>query len=128
MSQRIVKCDECKHEFVLESVKIQEAQVKCENELLQLSFFTCPKCNKIYRVLLKDTRYEELKVDLEKTKGRIRRNHGSNNVEFARTLNNMVNKKAERLKHHVDRLMAKHNGTFTFVASENNSKEIQYLP
>lgn len=129
MSQKIVKCDECKHEFVLESVNIQEAQVKCENELLQLSFFTCPKCNKIYRVLLKDARYEELKVDFEKTKGRIRRNHGSNNVEFARTLSSMVNKKAERLRHYVDKLMAKYNGTFTFVVSEEtNTKEIQYLP
>lgn len=127
-NQKTIVCDECGYEFPLESVNIQEQSVKCENEQLSLMFFTCPKCNKIYRVLLKDARYEELRVDLEKTKRRIRRNHGSNNVEFARTLNNMVFKKAERLKNHCKKLLAKYNGTFTFVASENNSKEIKYLP
>lgn len=127
-NQKTIVCDECGYEFPLESVNIQEQSVKCENEQLSLMFFTCSKCNKIYRVLLKDARYEELRVDLEKTKRRIRRNHGSNNVEFARTLNNMVFKKAERLENHCKKLLAKYNGTFTFVASENNSKEIKYLP
>lgn len=130
MSQEkaIIVCDECGYEFPLESVNIQEQFVKCENEWLSLIFFMCPKCNKIYHVLLKDARYEELKVDLEKTKKRIRRNQGSNNVEFARMLNNMVLKKAKRLENHCKKLLAKYNGTFTFVASENNSKEIKYLP
>ena len=129
-NQKTIVCDECGYEFPLESVNIniQEQSVKCENEQLSLMFFTCPKCNKIYRVLLKDARYEELRVDLEKTKRRIRRNHGSNNVEFARTLNNRGFKKAERLENHCKKLLAKYNGTFTFVASENNSKEIKYLP
>lgn len=128
-NQRTVTCDECKHEFPLESVKIQELPVRCENEELSLMFFTCPKCNKIYRVLLKDARYEELRVDLEKAKDRIRRNRGSNNVECAGLLNSMVSKKAERLEQHHKKLSAKYNGTFTFEASENNSKEtIRYLP
>lgn len=126
---KLISCVECKHEFLLESVNIQEQKVKCENEELLLTFFTCPKCNKIYRVLLKDARYEELKVDLEKTKGRIRRNHGSNNNEWASVLNTMVNKKADRLKRHVDKLMHKYDGTFTFVVSEEtNTKELKYLP
>ena len=76
-NQKTIVCDECGYEFSLESVNIniQEQSVKCENEQLSLMFFTCPKCNKIYRVLLKDARYEELRVDLEKTKRRIRRSN-----------------------------------------------------
>lgn len=125
-NQKMIACNECKCEFPLESVKIQELPVKCENEELSLVFFTCPECNKIYRVLLKDARYEELKADLEKTKDRIRRNCGSNNVEFARLLNSMVFKKAKRLRRHHEKLLAKYSGTFAFTASENNS--IEYLP
>ena len=130
MSQEkaIIVCDECKHEFYLDAVGIHEAIVELNGVPVTLVYFACPKCNKIYRMLLKDARYKELRVDLEKTKRRIRRNHGSNNVEFARTLNNMVFKKAERLENHCKKLLAKYNGTFTFVASENNSKEIKYLP
>lgn len=125
-----IKCDECKKEFSLNTVNIENAEVKINDQQLSLTYFTCPKCNKIYRVSLFDSRYFELKEDLEKTKKRIRRNHGSNNDEVARMLNNMVNKKLERLRNHTDKLNKKFPGTFTFVVSENNheDKTIKYLP
>lgn len=125
-----IKCDECEHEFFLNNLNIENAEVKINDQQLTLIYFTCPKCNKIYRVSLCDTRYFELKEDLEKTKKRIRRNHGSNNDEMARMLNNMVNKKLERLRNHTDKLNKKFPGTFTFVVSENNheDKTIKYLP
>lgn len=126
---RIV-CDECKHEFFLESVNIESAEVKVNNQQLTLIYFTCPKCNKLYRVSLADARYFELREDLEKTKKRIRKNHGSNNEEMASVLNQMVNKKSERLKSHVDKLNKKFSGTFILEVSENNHEEkyIKYLP
>lgn len=125
-----VACDECKHEFFLESVNIENAEVKINDQQLTLIYFTCPKCNKIYRVSLCDTRYFELREDLEKTKKRIRRNHGSNNEEMHRVLNQMVNRKLERLRNHTDKLNKMFPGTFTLVVSENNHQEksIKYLP
>ena len=87
MSQKMtrVKCDECEHEFILEAVGIHEAIVQLNGVPVTLVYFACPKCNKIYRVSIQDKRYYELKEDLEKTKKRIRRNHGSNNDEMAPT-------------------------------------------
>lgn len=125
-----VRCDKCNHEFSLNTVKIEQAEVKINDQQLTLIYFTCPKCNKLYRVSLVDTRYFELKEDLEKIKKRIRRNHGSNNDELARALNQMVNRKLERLRNHVDKLNKMFQGTFTFVVSENNHEEkhIKYLP
>ena len=129
-SEKIIYCDECKHEFFLESVNIENAEVKINNQQLTLIYFTCPKCNKLYRVSLVDARYFELREDLEKTKKRIRRNHGSNNEEMHRMLNQMVNRKLERLRSHTDKLNKKFPGTFTLVVSENNHQEksIKYLP
>lgn len=123
-------CDECKHEFFLETVNIENAEVEINNQQLTLIYFTCPKCNKLYRVSLADARYFELREDLEKTKKRIRRNHGSNNEGMASMLNQMVYKKLERLRHHTDKLNKMFPGTFTLVVSENNHEEkfIQYLP
>ena len=123
-------CDSCKEEFSLGSVKIDKATIKVKKQTLTLEYFTCPKCNKIYRIMLKDKQYEKLKADLEKTKMRIRKNNGSGNEEFARLLNSMVIKKHNRLRNHVDNLHKKFPGTFTFVASENNHEEqiIKYLP
>jgi RNase P subunit RPR2 len=125
-----VYCDECKREFSVDPATIQEATIELDGQALTLVYFACPKCNKIYRVILKDKRYEELREDLERTKKRIRKNHGSGNEEFARRLNDMVFKKLERLRNHSASLNAKYPGTFTFVASENNHKEksIKYLP
>lgn len=125
-----VVCDKCKHEFLLKTVNIESAEVKINDQQLTLIYFTCPKCNKLYRVSLADARYFELKEDLENTKKRIRRNHGSNNDEMASVLNQMVLKKLERLRNHTDKLNKKFTGTFTLVVSENNHKEksIKYLP
>lgn len=134
MSQEMtrVKCDECKHEFYLdlEAVGIHEAIVELNGVPVTLVYFACPKCNKIYRISIQDRRYYELVEDLEKTKKRMRRNHGSNNQEMARMLNSMVFKKKQRLEEYIDKVNKMFPGTFTFVASKNNHKEqtIKYLP
>lgn len=132
MSQEkaIIVCDECKHEFYLDAVGIHEAIVELNGAPVTLVYFVCPKCNKIYRISTQDRHYYELVEDLEKTKKRIRRNHGSNNQEMARMLNSMVFKKKQRIKEYVDKVNKMFPGTFTFVASENNHKEqtIKYLP
>lgn len=132
MSQKkaIIVCDECKREFILEAVGIHEAIVQLNGVPVTLVYFACPKCNKIYRISIQDKRYYELVEDLEKTKKRIRRNHGSNNREMARMLNSMVFRKKQRLEEYIDKVNKMFPGTFTFVASENNHKEqtIKYLP
>ena len=132
MSQEkaIIVCDECKHEFYLDAVGIHEAIVELNGVPVTLVYFACPKCNKIYRISIQDRCYYELVEDLEKTKKRIRRNHGSNNQEMVRMLNSMVFKKKQRLEEYVDKVNKMFPGTFTFVASENNHKEqtIKYLP
>ena len=53
-----VFCDECKHEFSMNSVDIQTATVELGGQALKLVYFTCPKCNKIYRIYFKDDKYE----------------------------------------------------------------------
>lgn len=123
----ITKCDKCEKKF---EVQLQETNIELQNTKVILVFFACPECKKIYRVSIQDARYYDLKEDLEKTKKKIRKNHGSNNIEFARVLDNMVKKKLKRLRDHVDKVNKMFPGTFTFVASENNPKEqiIKYLP
>ena len=114
----------------MDSVNIEKTTVDIDGQVLKLVYFACPKCNKIYRIILKDKRYEELAEDLVRTKNRIRKNHGSNNFEFASVLDTMVRKKHERLRNYIDRLNKQFPGTFTFVVSENNQEDkfIKYLP
>ena len=129
-NNQVIFCDECKHEFLLNAVNIQEQGICINKQQLLLVYFTCPKCNKIYRVCLMDDKSKELKEDLEKAKKRVRRNRGSNNVEMASVLNNMILRKQNRLKDYMKKLNDSFKGTFTYAASENNvqDKTIIYLP
>lgn len=124
----LVKCDECEHEFFLKAVDINEAIVELNSVPVTLVYFTCPKCNKIYRVSIQDKRYYEMKEDLEKAIKRARNNRGNN--EMARVLYSAVTKKHERLKTYVDKVHKTFSGTFVFISSESNPKEklIKYLP
>lgn len=127
-NERIIVCDECNEEFPLKAVKINEAIVWLDGVPAILVYFTCPKCNKIYRVSIQDKRYYELVQDLERAKERIRKNYGSNNEIEAKRLNDLVFKKKQRIANYMKKVNEKFNGTFTFKASENNQKEIIYLP
>lgn len=126
---KIIYCDKCNYEFLLSAVNIKEADVVIGFETFTLVYFTCTKCNKIYRVLLKDKVYDELKDDFEKAKARIRKNSGSNNEEFARALISMAYKKQERLRNHVLNTHRKYPGTFILSMPEGgNEQTIKYLP
>lgn len=128
-SEKIIYCDKCNYEFLLSAVNIKEADVAIGSETVTLVYFTCPKCKEVYRVLLKDKAYDELKEDFEKAKARIRKNVGSNNEEFARVLNSMVYKKQERLRNHARNTNRKYPGTFILTMSENDDEQtIKYLP
>lgn len=125
-----VYCDECKHEFSMMSVNIKIATVNIDGEELNLSYFACPKCRRIYRIALMDKRYYELKEDLDKIRKRTRKNLGSKDIEKTINLQTMVKAKRERLQKHVDALNRKYPGTFVFAVSENGKENqtIKYLP
>lgn len=130
MERKIIVCDKCSHEFFLDSVKINEAKVDCNGNQLRLAYFTCPKCNQIYRVLLKDARYEELVQDLENCKSKMRKAYKFHNASFAQTLSEMATTKKDRLKNYSAKLQEQYPGTFTYMASENNHEDLKivYLP
>ena len=116
-------CDECKKEFFLKSVKIKESIVKVNNVPINLVYFMCPKCKKIYLISIQDKRYFELLDDLENTKRKIKKNNGTGDLQKAEILNEMVFRKLNRLKSHEEKLKKKVNGTF--VCEEGI---IKYLP
>mgnify|MGYP006389385375 CR=1 FL=1 len=116
-------CDECKKEFFLKSVKIKESIVKVNNVPINLVYFMCPKCKKIYLISIQDKRYFELLDDLENTKRKKKKNNGTGDLQKAEILNEMVFRKLNRLKSHEEKLKKKVDGTF--ICEEGI---IKYLP
>ena len=63
MKQKIrIECNECKN--LIESVKIDKTQIKVNNEKMELQYFECPKCSKIYKVLLLDSKAKALQNEM----------------------------------------------------------------
>lgn len=116
-------CDECKKEFFLKSVKIKESIVKVNNVPINLVYFMCPKCKKVYPISIQDKRYFELLNDLENVKHKIKKNNGTEDLQKAKVLNEMVFKKLNRLKKHEEKVKKKFSGTF--ICEEGI---IKYLP
>lgn len=124
MSKRKVKCDECKKEFLLKAVDIQEIAGKIKGNKLTLMFFSCPKCNKIYKICIKDEQYNVLVEDLKRAKERFRKSKGVGSIELLSELESMIQIKSKRLKNYTDKLNSKYPGTFTFASK--NKKGIIY--
>lgn len=129
IDEKVIVCDKCGAEFFIKSVTIEECSVEICGDKLLLDYFVCPKCNQIYKVLLvEEQRYRELVDDLTQTIKRIRRYKGKGNVQMLNQLQKMAFRKQGRIQSYVEMMDNKYIGTFTFVASENNQKEIIYLP
>lgn len=127
--EKTIVCDKCSAEFLMKSVTIEKCSVEIGGEKLLLEYFVCPKCNEIYKVLLvEEQKYNELVEDLQSTMKRMRRQQGKGNVYLLDQLQKMALRKKAKIQSYVKAMNAKYRGTFTFKASENNQKEIVYLP
>lgn len=128
MNKNIIVCNECKNEFFLNDVNVQESKVCVgKYKIINLVYFTCPCCNKVYPISIQDGKYFDLLSDLNSIKYKIKKNNGIMDLKKANTLNAMVFKKLNRLKKHEEKLKKKFSGTFLKV-SENGIMIIKYMP
>ena len=95
--------------------------------VVNLIYFMCPYCKRIYPISIQDARYFDLLYDLNNTKYKIKKNFTTGNIKKANALNEMVFKKLNRLKKHEEKLKKKISGTFLEV-SENGIMIIKYMP
>ena len=129
MQDRVVYCNECKHEFAISAVGIQVSPVTIGGRALELVYFVCPKCNKVYRITLRDERCNELQADIESTMRRMRKSHGGKNIKLASSLDAMVQRKRLRLRAYMERLNGQYTGTFVLdVPEDGKGTTINYLP
>lgn len=121
-------CDECGVQFQLDSVSIKTTSMNLNEGKCDVVYFVCPSCKKVYLVSVNDSKYYDLKNDLEKQVMRLRKIRGSKNRELAKAIANMIEKKKDRLSHHVNKLKQKYKGRFTFVETDDTTEELKLLP
>ena len=93
--KHIIICDECKKELILNEINVQEATAWVNNHtVVNLVYFMCPYCKRIYPISIQDARYFDLLYDLNNTKYKIKKINGTGDLQKAEALNKMVFKKA----------------------------------
>ena len=128
MNKNLIVCNECKNEFFSNEINVHEATAWVNNHtVVNLIYFMCPYCKRIYPISIQDARYFDLLYDLNNTKYKIKKNFTTGNIKKANALNEMVFKKLNRLKKHEEKLKKKFSGTFLEV-SENGIMIIKYMP
>lgn len=127
MNQKLkIKCDNCEYKFFLDAAGINDEDIIIDGQEYELQYFACPKCDKLYRVLLKDSKYYDLVEELADAKTRIRRSWGKLGQQMQQVLNEVAKKKQERLKAYSIKLNQKFSGVFEFTTPENGERHIIY--
>lgn len=107
-----IVCDSCGKTFCLSSDKIYEGVV--ENTKISVSYFVCPKCKKVYSILIRDEKFNALQNDYIKTKERYEKLYkkyfGKNEGEelLSQVFSSMLSKH-QRLRQYEESLTAKVN-------------------
>ena len=124
----IMVCNACGKESKLRKINLQEAEIYIGQERYWITYFECPHCHKIYRVSLEDEECKAIKKEIEQVKEKIRKSFGTKELEYVSLLYKLLNLKTVQLRERIEFLFKKYPKTFTYKASENNQKEITYLP
>lgn len=121
-SIKVLECDECKKEFLLESVNIETLHItdKSKGLYFEYKYFLCPKCGQPYTVciddelsLLQEKIYmaQREKVVRKKNRGRLK----ESDVE-------KLSKKRKQLLRRRDMLLKEYSKVFTEIAKQNSDK------
>lgn len=134
MAEKVVKpsdlvvCDLCRHEFHLTKDCIEEKKVVLqkqgvEDKIAQLTYLTCPRCNKKYVVLLDDGETMLLAAELREAFLR-RMKRSQKNKDIPERLNNKYSRLQLKLKLKRQKLAERYNGSF--YQTEDGKEQLDY--
>lgn len=121
-------CDSCGKQFKLSSVGIKTSLMDLDEGACDVVFFNCPSCKRVHLVSVQDSRWTELKTDLDKQVKRQARMHGREDPQLAKLIGELISTKKERLGRYTEKLKLKYDGRFTLVQTDSGTEELQLLP
>ena len=113
----IIVCDNCKHEFFANSVKIDEQYCFVKKQKYLVEYFTCPKCNRVYVIIIKNKEVTKMLQEIWVIQKRIIAQKDKGNVELMDKLITLASNKSNKLGEYVRRL--KMTAGDNFVVEDN---------
>jgi len=75
----LIFCDQCGYEFPASAVNIKQSDLSIDGTAVQVVYFRCPSCNKVYLIQILDNKCIVLQKEFLKQKARWQANVGRNN-------------------------------------------------
>lgn len=75
----LIFCDQCGYEFPALAVNIKQSDLSIGGTTVQVVYFRCPSCNKVYLIQILDNKCIVLRKEFLKQKARWQANVGRNN-------------------------------------------------
>lgn len=75
----LISCDQCGYEFPASAVNIKQSDLSIDGTTVQVVYFRCPSCNKVYLIQILDKKCIVLQQEFLKQKARWQANVGRNN-------------------------------------------------
>ena len=75
----LIFCGQCGYEFPASAVNIKRSDLSIDGTTVQVVYFRCPSCNKVYLIQILDNKCIVLQQEFSKQKARWQANVGRNN-------------------------------------------------
>jgi len=108
--------------FCTFEVNLKTISMNIDGEKLELTYFVCPYCNKLYKVVLKNKKILNIESKLKRYKKKSSSAFGKDD-SLSSIYTKLATRKLEELRQEYDAVDHQFTGTFTFAASTNNGKE-----
>lgn len=118
-AKKTIYCDFCGED--LNSLSVKERRLTIDQEVVDVSYFTCPSCGKLYVVFVLDGRARYLKADYDRYMKRMRRMRKVTEADA-----NVASAKLRRLKDRSNMLKKRYLGGFTMVSVNNADERLEY--
>lgn len=99
-------CNACGMEFTIEKLDVTEDTLK--GNLVEVVSFTCPKCDEMYVISVRDQESAKLRDELQRAREAYRKSYDSNDESKVRRARNEVSYKKKALMNYMSSLKKKY--------------------
>lgn len=100
--EKFISCDECKHTWNMKDIKIEQTGVDTNEGIIQLTYFTCTECGKLYITSIEDDQIIEYKRLLNMYLDKLKVLNSYSLLEKAKQYQTLISKRTRLLRTRIE--------------------------
>ena len=100
--EKFISCDKCKHTWNMKDTDIKQTGVETKEGVIQLTYFTCTECGKLYIISIEDEQILEYKRLLNMYLDKLKVLNSYNLLEKAKQYQVLISKRTRLLRTRIE--------------------------